>query len=734
MLTLLGVTVVLYFMKILSGSRNYWMHLLTTDPSLHAVALKFQKLYFKTAKAELDLKFLLQCRDNNITPKFVHWKNLKSKRRKLRNSYHRKILKEAIQDKRFSLKDMKTQLHEQENLITARTSWLKNITLKYHAQRLSDKKLLEVAKRHERKFTSLLHEHKILTGLTNNPNDIITNLTGDTITKEEESILQFGLKHGLATRPKESDIIATAESIWEQLDREKQLPDGYIKHQRVKHSIKALACNFLDFDDKCLHDDHKRIKVLKAMNEKYAILKPDKGSGVALLKKEDYMNGMTELFADPYKFRKLDKNDTLTQLTTLQSHLRKIHNRGEINDDEYNSIRPQSTKPARAHGLPKTHKSYDTLPPLRPIIDMTGNAYQPVAKFLSRLLNPLTHNEFSLKDSFDAVNRIQNIPDNLFTDGYRFISFDVKSLFTNIPLDKTVQIVLKKIYDENIITTTVKKRTLKKLLLDACTKTQFFANGDLYKQIDGVSMGSPLSPTLANIIMIALEDEIIKDLFENETIKFYVRYVDDTLVLAKPCDINLILNKLNSYHPDIQFTHEQFVDNNEVHFLDIKLTSNGTSIFRKSTHTGQYIHLSSFTQWSFKIVWIRSLVHRAYKICSNESLISDEMRKIRKFMSWNGFAKTLANKLIHKFTPKADQAYMSSNINNHIEDQTEQVCKVYVRLPYIGKRGTVLMHKFKLKISRILKQPCKFIVYWDTTTTGCFVSCKDKTPKEFQSL
>ena len=202
MLTLFGVTVVLYFMKILSGSRNYWMHPRTTDSSLHAVALKFQKLYFKTAKAELDLKFLLECHDNNITPKFVRWKNLKSKRMKLRNSYHRKILKEAIQDKRFSLKDMKTQLHEQENLITARTSWLKNITLKYHAKRPSHKKLLEVAKRHERKFTSLLHEHKIITGLISNPNDIITNLTGDTITKEEESILRFGLKHGLATRPK----------------------------------------------------------------------------------------------------------------------------------------------------------------------------------------------------------------------------------------------------------------------------------------------------------------------------------------------------------------------------------------------------------------------------------------------------------------------------------------------------------------------------------------------------
>ncbi len=54
-------------------------------------------------------------------------------------------------------------------------------------------------------------------------------------------------------------------------------------------------------------------------------------------------------------------------------------------------------------------------------------------------------------------------------------------------------------------------------------------------------MDSPLSPTLANIIMIALEDKIVKDLFDKDIIKFYVRYVDNTLVLAKSSDINLIL-------------------------------------------------------------------------------------------------------------------------------------------------------------------------------------------------
>ena len=85
-------------------------------------------------------------------------------------------------------------------------------------------------------------------------------------------------------------------------------------------------------------------------------------------------------------------------------------------------------------------------------------------------------------------------------------------------------------------------------------------------------MGSPLGPTLADIIMTTLEDEVIRSLISSGTIKFYARFVDDTLVLAKPSDIPTILQKLNSFHSQIQFTHEEFIDNNDVHYLDIKIT------------------------------------------------------------------------------------------------------------------------------------------------------------------
>ena len=95
-------------------------------------------------------------------------------------------------------------------------------------------------------------------------------------------------------------------------------------------------------------------------------------------------------------------------------------------------MRPKASQVERAQGLPEIHKSYNTLPSFRPIIDTTNTPHYGVGKFLTRLLSPLTQNESSVKDSFEAVDRIRSIPPELFDEGYRYISFDVTSLFKNV--------------------------------------------------------------------------------------------------------------------------------------------------------------------------------------------------------------------------------------------------------------------------------------------------------------
>ena len=110
------------------------------------------------------------------------------------------------------------------------------------------------------------------------------------------------------------------------------------------------------------------------------------------------------------------------------------------------------------------------------------------------------------------------------------------------------------------ISTNLKKRTLKKLILDSCTKTAFSFNNILYQQKDGVSIGSSLGPVLANIIMTELEDVVIKPLITNGTIKFYTRFVGDTLLVIKPENVKKVHNALNKFDKNLRFTVDMFKD------------------------------------------------------------------------------------------------------------------------------------------------------------------------------
>ena len=128
---------------------------------------------------------------------------------------------------------------------------------------------------------------------------------------------------------------------------------------------------------------------------------------------------------------------------------------------------------------------------------------------------------------------------------------------------------------------------MKKLLL-ICTKEMHFSfNGKMYQQIDGVAMGSPLGPVIANIFMSELEKTLDPAL--SEDVSFWTRYVDDTFAFVREGSVQKVLDCLNGFHPSIQFTHENEV-NGKIAFLDVNVSTRNdrrfdTSIHRKSTDT-----------------------------------------------------------------------------------------------------------------------------------------------------
>ena len=111
-------------------------------------------------------------------------------------------------------------------------------------------------------------------------------------------------------------------------------------------------------------------------------------------------------------------------------------------------------------------------------------------------------------------------------ESYQMILFGVKSLFTNVPLSDTIDILFQQIYIDKEINTNETKKELKEVIL-LCTKdVNFTYNNLMYKQVDVVAMRSPLRPFLAGIFMVELERILIPTL--NSHLNNWYRFVDDT--------------------------------------------------------------------------------------------------------------------------------------------------------------------------------------------------------------
>ena len=106
-----------------------------------------------------------------------------------------------------------------------------------------------------------------------------------------------------------------------------------------------------------------------------------------------------------------------------------------------------------------------------------------------------------------------------------------------------------------------------KELLNLCTKSVPFPfDGNIYLQNDGVAMGSPLEPVLANIFMVELERVAKPTLMDK--LKCWTRFVGDTLSYIKTDSIDHVLKMLNGFHRNIQSTYEVETDS-KISFLNV---------------------------------------------------------------------------------------------------------------------------------------------------------------------
>ena len=200
---------------------------------------------------------------------------------------------------------------------------------------------------------------------------------------------------------------------------------------------------------------------------------------------------------------------------------------------------------------PKVHKPGI---PMRPITSGIGSAPHRLAKCLAKPLTQLlgSISDSHLKNSGDLLNKLNDID---FKEK-KLASFDVKALFTSVPVGDAIKAIKRAIQGAPPSSLPVPKTHFLKLV-ELCLDFQTFSFSDEeFSQIHGLAMGSPLSPVAACLYMEVMEtDHFLNIMGEDVT---WHRYIDDVLIVApNNTDLDEKLSKLNEVEDKIQFTIEK---------------------------------------------------------------------------------------------------------------------------------------------------------------------------------
>ena len=199
--------------------------------------------------------------------------------------------------------------------------------------------------------------------------------------------------------------------------------------------------------------------------------------------------------------------------------------------------------------------------------------------------------------------------------GECFTSYDVSAFFTSVSIDPALNIIsdlLEK--DDKLQDRTVLLVQNIIQLLGFCLHNIYFSfQNKLYEQVEGVAMGSPVSPAVANLYMEHFEREVLQS--ASNPPRHWFRYVDNAFAIQQQAHKQGFLEYINSIDPAIKFTMGGNQGNGAIPFLDTLVTpeadnSLSITVYYKPTHTNQYLQWNSHHNLSTKYSFIGAHTHR----------------------------------------------------------------------------------------------------------------------------
>ena len=423
----------------------------------------------------------------------------------------------------------------------------------------------------------------------------------------------------------------------------------------------------------------------------------DKGIGICLMKRvyNNKLNDIIQLpqFEKQLPKRKNEKNLILKEEEKVITLLKSLKSQNKISDTLYSKLKPTGSQPPRLYGLAKIHKSSV---PVRPVLSMPGSAYHKIALQVADWLSIVDECKIncSTKIIADSLNEIN------LADDEELVSFDVVSLYTNVPVSEAINECTNLLYSGKYPKPSVDKETFKKLL-NICSRDVLMLTHDgFYKQVDGLAMGSPPAPLLANGWMHKFDD-IVK-----EDAALFGRYMDDYLRNMKSSRVDEKLHELNNLHPNLKFTIEReknfslpFLDMLILHDPDGRLSS---TWYCKKTDTGLLMNFHALAPVKYKRSVVTGIIHRIFRACSSWRLIHESFEKAKKVLENNQYPPSFYEPIFKKT--------LNDIITKHEErqeenEEDEELEKTMVFLQYRGK----LTERFEHALKKI-EAPCKIIM------------------------
>jgi len=373
------------------------------------------------------------------------------------------------------------------------------------------------------------------------------------------------------------------------------------------------------------------------------VLQSDKNLGTTVVDSSWYSSKLDALVSNNADFVQIDSHNYLEMIKVASDEIANFDNPSlpyEIKEYILANCNRQSAEKnlPRFHGLPKVHKEPWAL---RPIVPCHSYPLTNASKVLSMLLKPLVRDSpWTLESTQDLARLLETVRLDQ-SRKYWLCTGDVTAMYPNIPRKRAHQILGVTAANEGY--GDHECALISKLAQWSDNHLAFSHGNKIFYQKDGLAMGIPAAPDVANLYMSHFEDSFAGKF------PLYKRYIDDVFVLVEAPTRKAALKQLEVVQAD-NLSLTWSVDKETINFLDLQITQEAGYIsftpYRKPLNSYERLPFTSFHPQHVKRAAFCGEVSRIARLCSTHNEYYKQVAYVRDIYLKRGYPSTLLHNWI----------------------------------------------------------------------------------------